>query len=215
MNPRSQSWPEVGSWGSLPPLNDVECRVMENMARAVNEAASEQARLRRVTREMADYASLQIREQLKPPLHRLGNCWRMCSSSLHSTINRLEYFPDALQRRFQQLPPSNPIRIFWKAYIDRMIANNTECEQMIIKYNGSPLLTSNFREVCTDEVCTELLGHFRDWRTMWQFAVGENALPEDFNTTQMVRAFPEGADAVIVSKYLRVSSLVGSAREMN
>ena len=38
-------------------LNVVECRAMENMARALNEAATEQARLRGVTREMADFAS--------------------------------------------------------------------------------------------------------------------------------------------------------------
>jgi hypothetical protein len=61
-------------------LNVVECRAMENMARALNEAASEQARLRGVTREMADYASLQIRGQSKPRRHRLDNYWRMCSS---------------------------------------------------------------------------------------------------------------------------------------
>src|SRR3989442_14328669 len=38
-------------------LNVGECRSMENMARARNEAATEQAKLRGVTREMADCAS--------------------------------------------------------------------------------------------------------------------------------------------------------------
>ena len=42
-------------------LNIVECKAMENMARALNEAATEQAKLRGVTREMADFASTQIR----------------------------------------------------------------------------------------------------------------------------------------------------------
>jgi NAD(P)-dependent dehydrogenase (short-subunit alcohol dehydrogenase family) len=38
-------------------LNVVECSAMENMVRALNEAATEQAKLRGITREMAHFAS--------------------------------------------------------------------------------------------------------------------------------------------------------------
>src|ERR1700744_5999895 len=42
-------------------LSVVECKAMENMAQSLTAAAAEQARLRGVTREIADFASNQIR----------------------------------------------------------------------------------------------------------------------------------------------------------
>ena len=42
-------------------LSVVECRALENMARGLNDAATEQARLRGVTREIADYAATQMK----------------------------------------------------------------------------------------------------------------------------------------------------------
>src|SRR5271163_1911325 len=42
-------------------LSVVECRALENVARSLNDAASEQARLRGVTREIADYAATQLK----------------------------------------------------------------------------------------------------------------------------------------------------------
>jgi len=49
-------------------LSVVECRALENVARGLNDAAAEQARLRGVTREIADYAAT----QMKGPSKRLG-----------------------------------------------------------------------------------------------------------------------------------------------
>src|SRR5271167_64254 len=45
-------------------LNVVECRAMENMARALNEAATEQAKLRGVTREMAEDVQLSLHDAI-------------------------------------------------------------------------------------------------------------------------------------------------------
>ena len=39
----------------------VECPALENVAWGLNDAAAEQARLRGVTREIADYAATQIK----------------------------------------------------------------------------------------------------------------------------------------------------------
>src|SRR3954471_9567810 len=46
-------------------LNVVACKAMEKMARGPNEAATEQAKLRGITREMADFASIQIRATIE------------------------------------------------------------------------------------------------------------------------------------------------------
>src|ERR1700741_4879720 len=67
-------------------LNVVECRAMENMARALNEAATEQAKLRGVTREMADYASLQIRGTIETAASQTRQLLEDVQLSLHDAI---------------------------------------------------------------------------------------------------------------------------------
>jgi citrate lyase gamma subunit len=42
-------------------LSIVECQALENVARSLNDAAAEQARLRSVTREVANYAATQLK----------------------------------------------------------------------------------------------------------------------------------------------------------
>ena len=42
-------------------LSVVECRALENVARGLNDAAAEQAKLRGVTREIADFAAAQMK----------------------------------------------------------------------------------------------------------------------------------------------------------
>jgi NADH:ubiquinone oxidoreductase subunit len=55
----------------------VECHALENVARGWNHAAAEQARLRVVTREIADCAAAQMKGPSKRPGGRSGNFWRM------------------------------------------------------------------------------------------------------------------------------------------
>jgi hypothetical protein len=68
-------------------LNVVECRAMESMARALNEAATEQARLRGVTREMADYASLQIRGTIETAGSQMRELLEDVQLCLHDAIS--------------------------------------------------------------------------------------------------------------------------------
>ncbi len=68
-------------------LSVVECKAMENMAKALNEAASEQARLRGVTREMADYASLQIRGTIETAASQTRQLLEDVQLSLHDAIS--------------------------------------------------------------------------------------------------------------------------------
>src|ERR1039458_7401374 len=58
-------------------LSGVECRALENVVRGLNDAAAEQARLRGVTREIADYAATQTKGTMRRPGQRRGNFWRM------------------------------------------------------------------------------------------------------------------------------------------
>jgi hypothetical protein len=46
-------------------LSVVECKALESVARGLHEAATEQSRLRGVTREMADYASSQLKATIE------------------------------------------------------------------------------------------------------------------------------------------------------
>jgi sensor c-di-GMP phosphodiesterase-like protein len=68
-------------------LNVVECRAMENMARALNEAAKEQAKLRGVTREMADFASTQIRGTIENAASQTRQMLEDVQLSLHDAIS--------------------------------------------------------------------------------------------------------------------------------
>src|SRR5207253_1324843 len=64
-----------------------ECKAMESMARALNEAATEQARLRGVTREMADFASSQIRGTIETAASQTRQLLEDVQLSLHDAIS--------------------------------------------------------------------------------------------------------------------------------
>jgi hypothetical protein len=84
-------------------VNVVECRAMENMARALNEAASEQARLRGVTREMADYASLQIRGTIETAASQTRQLLEDVQLSLHDAVSGeaiLKSYTDETRQQF-------------------------------------------------------------------------------------------------------------------
>jgi hypothetical protein len=84
-------------------LNVVECRAMENMARGLNEAASEQARLRGVTREMADYASLQIRGMIETAASQMRQLLEDVQLSLHDAVSGeaiLKSYTDETRHQF-------------------------------------------------------------------------------------------------------------------
>jgi hypothetical protein len=84
-------------------LNVVECRAMENLARALNGAASEQARLRGVTREMVDYASLQIRGTVETAATQTRQLLEDVQLSLHDAISGeaiLKSYTDETRQQF-------------------------------------------------------------------------------------------------------------------
>ena len=68
-------------------LGVVECRALENMARGLHEAASEQARLRGVTREMADYASTQLRGTIERAAANTRQMLEDVQLSLHDAMS--------------------------------------------------------------------------------------------------------------------------------
>ena len=67
-------------------LSVVECRALENMARSLNEAASEQARLRGVTREIADYAATQLKGTIERASVATRQLLEDVQASLHDSI---------------------------------------------------------------------------------------------------------------------------------
>src|ERR1700761_246622 len=68
-------------------LSVVECKAMENMARSLTAAAAEQARLRGVTREMADFASTQIRGTIESAASQTRQMLEDVQLSLHDAIS--------------------------------------------------------------------------------------------------------------------------------
>ena len=67
-------------------LSVVECRALENMGRSLNEAAAEQARLRGVTREIADFASVQLRGTVENAAANTRQLLEDVQLSLHDVI---------------------------------------------------------------------------------------------------------------------------------
>jgi citrate lyase gamma subunit len=67
-------------------LSVVECRALENVARGLNDAAAEQARLRGVTREIADYAATQIKGNIEEAGVTTRQLLEDVQASLHDSI---------------------------------------------------------------------------------------------------------------------------------
>jgi len=67
-------------------LSVVECRALENMARGLNDAAAEQARLRGVTREIADFAATQMKGTIEEAGVTTRQLLEDVQASLHDSI---------------------------------------------------------------------------------------------------------------------------------
>lgn len=67
-------------------LSIVECRALENTARSLTEAATEQARLRGVTREIADFAATQMKGSIDSASQTTRQLLEDVQASLHEAI---------------------------------------------------------------------------------------------------------------------------------
>jgi hypothetical protein len=67
-------------------LSIVECRALENTARSLTDAATEQARLRSVTREIADFAATQMKESIDSAAQTTRQLLEDVQASLHDAI---------------------------------------------------------------------------------------------------------------------------------
>jgi citrate lyase gamma subunit len=67
-------------------LSVVECRALENVARGLNDAAAEQARLRSVTREIADFAATQMKGTIEEAGLTTRQLLEDVQASLHDSI---------------------------------------------------------------------------------------------------------------------------------
>jgi citrate lyase gamma subunit len=67
-------------------LSVVECRALENVARGLNDAAAEQARLRGVTREIADFAAMQMKGTIEGATITARQLLEDVQASLHDSI---------------------------------------------------------------------------------------------------------------------------------
>jgi len=67
-------------------LSIVECRALEKTARGLTEAATEQARLRGVTREIADFAATQMKGSIDSAAQTTRQLLEDVQASLHEAI---------------------------------------------------------------------------------------------------------------------------------
>jgi hypothetical protein len=67
-------------------LSVVECRALENVARGLNDAAAEQARLRGVTREIADFTATQMKGTIEEAGLTARQLLEDVQASLHDSI---------------------------------------------------------------------------------------------------------------------------------
>jgi hypothetical protein len=67
-------------------LSVVECRALENVVRGLNDAAAEQARLRAVTREIADFAATQMKGTIEEAGVTTRQLLEDVQASLHDSI---------------------------------------------------------------------------------------------------------------------------------
>jgi hypothetical protein len=67
-------------------LSIVECRALENTARSLTDAATEQARLRGVTREIADFAATQMKGSIDSASQTTRQLLEDVQASLHDAV---------------------------------------------------------------------------------------------------------------------------------
>lgn len=67
-------------------LSVVECKALENVARGLSEAANEQARLRGVTREIADFTATQLKGTIEDAAQTVRQLLEDVQASLHEAI---------------------------------------------------------------------------------------------------------------------------------
>ena len=67
-------------------LSIVECQALENVARSLNDAAAEQARLRSVTREVSDFAATQLKGTVEAASMATRQLLEDVQASLHDAI---------------------------------------------------------------------------------------------------------------------------------
>jgi len=67
-------------------LSIVECRALENTARSLTDSATEQARLRSVTREIADFAATQMKGSIDSAAQTTRQLLEDVQASLHEAI---------------------------------------------------------------------------------------------------------------------------------
>lgn len=144
---------------------------------------------------------------LQERLRQNRNDFERLQVALGPEIHRLEYTPSKLRDQFNRLKPGDPLRVSWRLYVDRIIDNNAACEKLILENQGDARLSTAMR----DEF-PKLLDHFRDWRTGWQFALGEGASIAETNEQLIADPFPEKADAVIEAECKLARRLGGIER---
>jgi hypothetical protein len=85
-----------------------------------------------------------------------------------ANLDALEYMPDYLQRRFNELDDSNPIKYMWKNRMDTIIANN---EKAIV------LITANTGEIKSKELreaCHNFVSHAQKFNDIWNMITTTN-----------------------------------------
>ncbi len=122
-------------------LSVVECRALENVARGLNEAAAEQARLRGVTREMADFASSQLRGTIEAAAANTRQLLEDVQLSLHDAVAG-----DAILKSYTDETRAQFAKVISAIIENTLItALSTSQQRMDIWVKGS--LDQAFREV--------------------------------------------------------------------
>ena len=88
-------------------LSVVECRALENVARALNDAAAEQARLRGVTREIADFAVIQMRGIIEGATITVRQLAKLSRPVFMIPSLGRQFSSATLRRRGSSSPPSS------------------------------------------------------------------------------------------------------------
>jgi hypothetical protein len=84
-------------------LSVVECRAMESVGRSLTEAATEQARLRGVTREITDYAATQLKGTIDNAASNTRQLLEDVQLSLHDAVSGdaiLKSYTDETRQQF-------------------------------------------------------------------------------------------------------------------
>ena len=105
---------------------------------------------------------------------------------------------------FNNLDPSNPLRLTWKTRVERILSVNNQASELITKYRSRITVTEFGQE------CDAFKKHADEWADVWKAAMGPDPVPDELRgRNKLAPTFPPGLEDALEKEITEVKRLAG------